>query len=142
MRTYGALRTPTRKRTRALREPRRDPLTSSRFPSLAIIPPPRDKVRRGRVIRGQWFYATDEASRRHVWFHCVRDLVARAVAAEGVDVVDLGPSGSDGFSALKARFGFASVDDWTSVADYTSSGFYDYGEEGGPLRGLMSSLGL
>jgi len=85
------------------------------------------EVRKGRVVRGQWFYATNEAARRYVWFQSVQDLVARAVKAEGVDVVDLGPSGSDAFSELKAKYGFKSVDEWTAVADYTSSGFW-YGD--------------
>lgn len=76
------------------------------------------EVRKGRTIRGQWFYATDEASKNYVWFHSVHDLVRRAIENEEIDVVDLGPSGSDAFSELKARYGFVSVDDWPSVADY------------------------
>ena len=40
-----------------------------------------------------------------------QDLVARAIAAEGIDMVDLGPSGSDAFSELKQRYGFQSVSD-------------------------------
>jgi len=55
------------------------------------------------VVRGQWFYATDEAAKNYVWFHSVQDLVRRAMAAEGIDVCDLGPSGSDAFSDLKAK---------------------------------------
>ena len=76
------------------------------------------EVTKGRVIRGQWFYATDEAARRYVWFHSVQDLVRRAIDADGIDMVDLGPSGSDEFSKLKERYGFASVEDWHKVADY------------------------
>jgi len=126
------------------------------------------EVRKGSVWRGQWFYATNEAARRYVWFHSVYDLVRRAVeesrpdggssgsgsssaaviAAAGggvdtandsrgsrsgsgsgfngllsglpaaVEVVDLGPSGSDAFSDLKARYGFTSVEDWPAAADY------------------------
>ena len=53
-------------------------------------------IRKGRVWRGQWFYAKDEAARSYVWFHSVKDLVERAIESDGVDVVDLGPSGSDG----------------------------------------------
>lgn len=86
------------------------------------------EVRKGRVIRGQWFYATDEAAKSYVWFHSVRNLVERAIEADGVDVVDLGPSGSDAFSALKERYGFASVVDWPAVADYTGP-FYHEGIE-------------
>ena len=76
------------------------------------------EVRKGKTIRGQWFYATDEAAKNYVWFHSVYDLVRRSIAAEGVDVVDLGPSGSDAFSNLKERYGFLSVDDWVSNGLY------------------------
>ena len=71
-------------------------------------------VRKGRTVRGQWFYATDDAAKNYVWFHSVHDLVRRSIEATGVDVVDLGPSGSDAFSELKERYGFVSVDDWVS----------------------------
>ena len=54
-------------------------------------------------MRGQWFYSTDAAAKNYVWFHSVRDLVRRAIEAEGVDVVDLGPSGTDAFSELKGK---------------------------------------
>ena len=37
------------------------------------------EVTKGKVIRGQWFYATDRAAAT-VWFHSVRDLVERAIA--------------------------------------------------------------
>lgn len=76
------------------------------------------EVRKGKTIRGQWFYATDEASKRYVWFHSVQELIKRAIEVEGVTVVDLGPSGSDAFTDLKERYGFVSVDDWPAVADY------------------------
>lgn len=82
------------------------------------------EVRKGNTIRGQWFYATDEASQRYVWFHSVHELVRRAIASEGIQIVDLGPSGSDAFSELKAKYGFISVDDWTAVADYTGPFWY------------------
>lgn len=59
------------------------------------------EVFKGDTARGQWYYADEEAARRYVWFHSVRSLVQRAVAAEGVYMVDLGPSGSDAFSELK-----------------------------------------
>ncbi len=55
-------------------------------------------------------------------------MVKRSIDAVGVDTVDLGPSGSDAFSELKARYGFESVDDWPAVADYTGPFYYD-GEE-------------
>ena len=71
-------------------------------------------VRKGRTVRGQWFYATDTAAQNYVWFHSVYDLVRRSIDAKGVDVVDLGPSGSDAFSQLKERYGFISIDDWVS----------------------------
>ena len=90
------------------------------------------EVRKGRTVRGQWFYATDEAATRYVWFHSVHSLVQRAIESDHVDVVDLGPSGSDSFSELKARYGFVSVDDWPAVADY-SGPFWDY-EKGEPVR--------
>merc|ERR1719401_395857 len=51
------------------------------------------EVRKGNVIRGQWFYGTDEASNRYVWFHSVYELVRRAIDMEGIKIVDLGPSG-------------------------------------------------
>ena len=76
------------------------------------------EVRKGRTIRGQWFYATDEAAKKYVWFHSVYDLVRRAINTEGLEVVDLGPSGSDDFSELKARYGFKSIEDWPEIADY------------------------
>ena len=48
-----------------------------------------------------------------------------------IDVVDLGPSGSDAFSELKKRYGFASVDDWHTVADYRGPFAYDGGAKMG-----------
>lgn len=83
------------------------------------------EVRKGNVIRGQWFYGTDEASQRYVWFRSVYEVVKRAIATDGIDIVDLGPSGSDAFSELKAKYGFVSVDEWTEVADYTGAFWYD-----------------
>jgi len=79
------------------------------------------EVRKGRAIRGQWFYGGDEASKSYVWFHSVQELVRRAIDDESVDTADLGPSGSDAFSELKAKYGFVNVDDWPAVADYTGS---------------------
>jgi hypothetical protein len=83
------------------------------------------EVIKGRTIRGQWFYATDQAAQSYVWFHSVRSLVERAIQNPNIDVVDLGPSGSDNFSALKARYGFQSVEDWPRYADYQGP-FWDY----------------
>ena len=82
------------------------------------------EVRKGRTIRGQWFYADDEAAQNYVWFHSVYELVRRAIDAKDIDVVDLGPSGSDAFSELKAKYGFRSVDDWPAVADYQGDFWY------------------
>jgi len=82
------------------------------------------EVRKGKTVRGQWFYADDEAAKSYVWFHSVHDLVDRAIQADGIDVVDLGPSGSDAFSQLKAKYGFRSVVDWPAVADYTGDFWY------------------
>jgi hypothetical protein len=90
------------------------------------------EVRKGRTIRGQWFYGTNESSKRYVWFHSVRSLIERAIEAEGVDVVDLGPSGSDDFSELKSKYGFVSVNDWPAVASYEGP-FWDY-EKRKPAR--------
>jgi hypothetical protein len=87
------------------------------------------EVRKARTIRGQWFYCDDEASKKYVWFHSVQELVRRAIESDGVDTVDLGPSGSDAFSELKARYGFESIEDWPQYADYTSGGFYYEGED-------------
>ncbi|KAK3283496.1 hypothetical protein CYMTET_8807 [Cymbomonas tetramitiformis] len=82
------------------------------------------EVRKGRVIRGQWFYADDEAARSYVWFHATQELVRRAIEAEDVDVVDLGPSGSDDFTTLKGRYGFKNVEDWPAQADYLGPFWY------------------
>lgn len=79
------------------------------------------EVHKGRTMRGQWFYATDEAASAYVWFHSVRDLVQRALE-NGADVVDLGPNGSDGnndaHAELKQKCGFSLVEDWPTIADY------------------------
>ena len=81
------------------------------------------EVAKGRTMRGQWFYCDDDAAKRYVWFHSVRDLVSRAIEDDRIDVVDLGPSGSDKFTELKEKYGFESVVDWPRAADYTSTGF-------------------
>lgn len=84
------------------------------------------EVSKGRTMRGQWFYCDDDAATRYVWFHSVKDLVNRAIEDDRIDVVDLGPSGSDAFTELKEKYGFESITEWPRVADYTSSGFiYD-----------------
>jgi hypothetical protein len=86
------------------------------------------EVRKGRTVRGQWFYATDAASQQYVWFHSVRSLIERALEdRDEIACVDLGPSGSDDFSVLKAKYGFESVDDWPAVADYHGP-FWDYAQ--------------
>jgi hypothetical protein len=82
------------------------------------------EVRKGSTVRGQWFYATDEAAKNYVWFHSVYSLIERSLEAGDVTCVDLGPSGSDAFSELKARYGFESVDEWTAVADYKGDFYY------------------
>jgi len=61
------------------------------------------EARKGRVIRGQWFYASDAAAKQYVWFHSVQELVERAIEDDGIDIVDLGPSGTDAFSVLKEK---------------------------------------
>ena len=61
------------------------------------------EVRKGRTIRGQWFYCTNEGAKKYVWFHSVQELVKRAIDAEGVDTVDLGPSGSDALACPCGR---------------------------------------
>lgn len=103
------------------------------------------EVRKGRTIRGQWFYSTDWASKNYVWFHSVHDLVERAIEADGVDVVDLGPSGSDAFSELKQKYGFVSVDDWPAVANYLGPFWYPECErteekKGGVLEALLDAI--
>jgi len=85
------------------------------------------EVRKGSVIRGQWFYGDNIASRSYVWFHSVQELVKRAIEAHDVDIVDLGPSGNDGFTRLKESLRFTSVEDWHLSADYT--GAFKYGDE-------------
>jgi hypothetical protein len=42
-----------------------------------------------------------------------------------ITIVDLGPSGSDDFSELKSKYGFISVEDWPSIANYHGP-FWDY----------------
>ena len=76
------------------------------------------QIHKGKTIRGQWFYANDQAAQEYVWFHSVYELVKRGIATEGVTVVDLGPSGSKAFEELKERYGFQRVVDWSNVADY------------------------
>jgi len=83
------------------------------------------EVRKGKTVRGQWFYATDEAAKNYVWFHSVYSLIERSLEADGVTCVDLGPSGSDAFTELKSRYGFKSYDDWTIVADYSGDFWYN-----------------
>jgi hypothetical protein len=89
------------------------------------------EVTKGSTVRGQWFYATDDASKRYVWFHSVYSLVRRSLANDLVRCVDLGPSGSDAFSELKARYGFVSVEDWPKVADYLGPFRYPDGVSNG-----------
>ncbi len=96
------------------------------------------EVRKGKTIRGQWFYADDVAAQNYVWFHSVYELVRRSIEEEGVTCVDLGPSGSDAFSDLKARYGFQSVDDWPSVADYTGDFWYQGAPRSSRSGGLWS----
>jgi hypothetical protein len=82
---------------------------------------------KGRVMRGQWFYSTDAGATQFVWFHSVQSLVRRSIEDEGVDFADLGPSGTDAFSELKAKYGFESVADWHKVADYRGPFRYAFG---------------
>mmetsp|Transcript_39101 Transcript_39101/g.107847 ORF Transcript_39101/g.107847 Transcript_39101/m.107847 type:complete len:101 (+) Transcript_39101:1-303(+) len=95
-------------------------------------------MRKGRVIRGQWFYADQTAARQYVWFHAVHDMVRRAIEDPTIDVVDLGPSGGDAFSELKQRYGFETVADWAKVADY--SGRFGFGDEERPAERLIGFL--
>lgn len=83
------------------------------------------EVAKGRTMRGQWFYCDDDAATRYVWFNSVSDLVRRAIEDERIDVVDLGPSGSDAFTELKTKYGFESVVDWPSSADYSGDFIYE-----------------
>ena len=76
---------------------------------------------KGRVLRGQWFYCDDDAARQFVWFQAVTALVARAIEDERIDVVDLGPSGSDAFTELKVRYGFVTVKESLIVLDCQDS---------------------
>eukprot|EP00586_Coscinodiscus_wailesii_P015615 CAMPEP_0172496962 /NCGR_PEP_ID=MMETSP1066-20121228/94712_1 /TAXON_ID=671091 /ORGANISM="Coscinodiscus wailesii, Strain CCMP2513" /LENGTH=287 /DNA_ID=CAMNT_0013269519 /DNA_START=407 /DNA_END=1270 /DNA_ORIENTATION=+ len=104
------------------------------------------EVKKGRTVRGQWFYASDDAARRYVWFHSVMELVRRAIEDDGVDTVDLGPSGTWESIELKGRYGFESVDDWPAVADYMGDfyyedeGVYDGKRPGGGLFELLKSI--
>lgn len=92
------------------------------------------EIRKGRTVRGQWFYAADIAAKQYVWFHSVYDLVKRAIADDRIDVVDLGPSGSDSFTQLKEKYGFVSVNDWPAVANYDGPFWYDDVERDGESR--------
>lgn len=83
------------------------------------------EVGKGRTMRGQWFYCDDDAASRYVWFHSVKDLVQRSISDDRIDVVDLGPSGSDAFTDLKTKYGFESVVDWPAVADYGGEFIYE-----------------
>jgi len=80
------------------------------------------EVGKGRTLRGQWFYATNDAAMNYVWFHSVRELVQRGAEADNVNVIDLGLNGTEGMNdahaKLKARYGFELVDDWPAVVDY------------------------
>jgi len=106
------------------------------------------EVRKGRAIRGQWFYSSDEAAKSYVWFHSVQELVRKAIEADGVNTADLGPSGTDAFSELKSKYGFAAVDDWPAVADYTGPFWYadeqdteSTSDESQTVKDLMKLLG-
>ena len=83
------------------------------------------EVAKGRTVRGQWFYCDDDAATRYVWFHSVYELVKQAIEDDRIDVVDLGPSGSDAFTELKTKYGFESVVDWPAVADYRGEFLYE-----------------
>jgi hypothetical protein len=83
------------------------------------------EVTKGRTMRGQWFYCDDDAATRYVWFHSVSDLVRRAINDPRIDVVDLGPSGSDAFTELKEKYGFVAVTDWPAAADYSGDFIYE-----------------
>lgn len=85
------------------------------------------EVTKGKVMRGQWFYSSDNGAKNFVWFHSVHSLVERAIDDELVDYADLGPSGTDAFSLLKSKYGFASVADWHRVADYRGPFRYSFG---------------
>lgn len=97
------------------------------------------EIRKGNTIRGQWFYGNDESSKSYVWFHSVYSLVKRAIAADGVDVVDLGPSGV-GYSELKSRYGFESIDDWCSVADYSGDFFYSLEDDNSYKNRIVANM--
>ena len=81
-------------------------------------------VGKGKVLRGQWFYASDEGSRQLLWFRAVRTMVEVAICS-GMEVVDLGPNGVDGMleahAKLKEKYGFGLHEDWPLVADYRGS---------------------
>merc|ERR1712194_283981 len=93
------------------------------------------EVTKGRTMRGQWFYCDDDAAKRYVWFHSVRDLVRRAIEDDRIDVVDLGPSGSDAFTDLKQKYGFLPVVDWPSAADYSGDFLYEDDQNEGESMG-------
>ena len=78
------------------------------------------EVQKGRCMRGQWFYGTDAASKRYVWFHSVHEVVRRAIGSDGIDHADLGPSGSDSFTELKERCSRASR---TGTSSTTAAAF-------------------
>jgi hypothetical protein len=101
-------------------------------------------VTKGKVLRGQWFYASDLASRKMVWFHAIWYMVDRSCRMNhkhmyhttkndsdsdsndnhplAVEVIDLGPNGVDGqyqpHERLKQKYGFEPHEDWPAVANY------------------------
>ena len=54
-------------------------------------------------------------------------MVKQAIDDDRIDVVDLGPSGTDAFEDLKSKYGFEAVVDWPAIADYT--GEFNYEED-------------
>ena len=89
-------------------------------------------VGKGRTLRGQWFYASNSATKYLLWFHSIWYLVSYAFSSSktndncrhsaSITAIDLGPNGSDGrFDAhaiLKAKYGFQLYEDWPDIADY------------------------
>ena len=108
-------------------------------------------VTKGKVLRGQWFYASDRASRKMVWFHAIWYMVDRSCRLNhkhmymyhttndsndnhplAVEVIDLGPNGVDGqyqpHERLKQKYGFEPHKDWPAVANYRGF-FWVLGED-------------
>ena len=90
---------------------------------------------KGNTLRAMWFYQRPVHSHCMVWFHSVRTSLMRAMIMR-LCYVDLGPSNDTQVAELKAKFGFAYVEDWDSICDYDGSFRHDIP----PVDEVLSTL--